>query len=119
MIPLAPKFRSRGFNWRIVQREGDVAIVEQDKEGWSNPTLNVVIIQKNRERKWPDGRVSPASESLPNWNQWGEQAWTCSGIADARQWFNHLVDAAQDASALSAPCQSPKPGSEGKNRPVV
>jgi hypothetical protein len=112
MIPLAPKFRAKGFSWRIVQREGDVAIVEQNKEGWREPVLNVVIVQKHKGRTYPNGDVVPDREGLPSWEQWGEAAWTCSGRDDAKMRFNALVDAA--ANALSAPDVVAKAGSEGE-----
>ena len=99
MIPLAPKFRSRGFDWRIVQREGDVAIVEQSREGWENPVLNVVVVQKHRERPAPDGSTIPAREGLPSWEQWGRAAWTASDLPDAKRRFNALVDSTADVVA--------------------
>lgn len=111
MIPLAHNSRARGFDWRIVQREGDVAIVEQNKTGWTSPTLNVVIIQKHKARNLPTGEMTADAEGLPSWEQWGQQAWTCADKADAKRRFNKLVD---DANAPSCEYVSRFTGSEAE-----
>src|SRR5881397_3024609 len=97
MIPLAPSFRQRGFHWRVLQREGDVALVEQNKTGWLYPAYNVVIVQKRKTHKWPDGSPAPAREGMPNWEQWGEQAWAYSDKAAAKVRFNIEVNRRQNA----------------------
>lgn len=107
MIPLPTTFRKRGFNWRIVQREGDFAIVEQLGDNWDNAVLNVIVIQKHDEGKWPDGRVAPAAEGIPSWEQWGDKAWVCQDLADTKRRFNKLVD---DHNASCAQAQEAKAG---------
>lgn len=100
MIPLPPKFRARGFDWRIIQREGEVAIIEQNRKGWTHPVLNIVIVQKHKARRLPNGEMTVNSEGIPSWEQWGDKAWTCVDKADAKARFNKLVDAAN-----ASPCQ--------------
>ncbi len=117
MIPLAPKFRTKGFDWRIVQREGDIAIVEQNKEGWTEPVLNVVIVQKIKGGPMPRGRVSEDHESLPGWEDWGESAWTCHSREDAKRRFNALVDQHQSADSSIPP--TPKVVSGSSFRPAT
>ena len=114
MKPLATQFRARGFSWRIVQREGDIAIVEQSKYEWTNPVLNVVIVQKHKARKLPNGEMTVDAEGLPSWEQWGDRAWCCSGVADAKARFNKLVDT-QDGQ--SSQYISPKAESDGSKQP--
>lgn len=94
MKPLPDIFRSRGFDWRVLQREGDIAIVEQNKPEWREPVLNVVIVQKHKARRLPNGEMTVDSEGLPSWEQWGQEAWTCADKADSKRRFNKLVDAA-------------------------
>jgi len=115
MIPLAPQFRARGFNWRIVQREGDIAIVEQNKEGWTNPVLNVVIVQKVKGGPMPRGRTSEDREALPGWEDWGDLAWTCHSREDAKARFNALVDNRQTADSSIPP--TPTTGSGDRTIP--
>ncbi len=109
MIPLAPKFRTRGFDWTILQREGDVCLVEQNKAGWSEPAYNVVIVQKHEARVM-GGNAVPAREGLPSWEEWGTYAWAYSDKTSAKVRFNEEVDRRQDA--LSPPPVTPNMGSK-------
>lgn len=97
MKPLPDTFRARGFDWRIRQREGDIAIVEQMAKGWQSPVLNVVLVQKHKARKLPNGEMTVDAEGIPSWEQYGDRAWVASDLADAKRRFNSLVDDANRA----------------------
>lgn len=116
MKPLPTTFQARGFHWRIIQREGDIAIVEQNKEGWTNSVLNVVIVQKHKARKLPNGEMTVDAEGLPSWEQYGQQAWVASDKADAKKRFNKLVD---DANADSTQYVVPKVGGQSSKGVVA
>jgi len=110
MIPLPDRFRRAGCNYRLLKREGDVALLEQSKPNWSKPAYEVVIVQKHRAKTWPDGRVIEAREAMPPDEAWGEAGWTYSDLPPAEVKFETLIRSLQDA--LSAPEHSPKTGSE-------
>lgn len=99
MKPLPTTFRARGFSWRVIQREADVAIVEQSSENWENGVLNVVIVQKHKAKVMPSGKESEDHEALPSWESWGEAAWTANDLADAKRRFNALVDSRANADS--------------------
>lgn len=99
MKPLPTQFTARGFQWRIVQRDGDVCLVEQSKDGWTNPVLNVVVVQKHKGKVMPSGNESEDREALPSWESWGELAWTASSKEDAKRRFNALVDSRANADS--------------------
>lgn len=99
MKPLPIVFKARGFDWRVIQREGDIAIVEQNREGWTSPVLNVVIVQKHKGKLMPSGKHNEDREALPSWESWGELAWAASSREDAERRFNALVDARANADS--------------------
>lgn len=110
MIPIADTFRLGGFDYRLLNRVGDVALFEKSKPHHRRPCYDLVIVQKRKEKHWPDGRVTPAREAMPKWEQWGDAGWSFSGFQEAEARFNALVKKRQDAPPA---CQhSPKTGSE-------
>lgn len=71
--------------------------MEQSKEGWQEPVLNVVIVQKHKARILPNGQSTEDAEGIPSWEQWGNQAWVYPDKASAKARFNKLVDDANRA----------------------
>ena len=104
MIPLPATFRSCGYEFNQLAREGDVALLPKTKLINSIPpfefeTFEVVIVHKAREYQWPDGRITPAHENLPSDEKWGAQGWSLQTAERAWQKFNEVkanrVDRAQ------------------------
>ena len=111
MIPIADKFRLDGFDFRLVKRIGDVALFEKSKPHHSRPCFEVVIVQKRRETRFPNGRVTPAHESMPASEQWGTAGWSYSERDEAEARFRRLLESPQNATPI--PATSPKQPSEG------
>ena len=76
MIPLPVAFRSCGFEFEQLARDGDVALFHKTElfkrpGGIEFETFEVVIVQKMEEYQWPDGRITPAHEHMPGNELWG------------------------------------------------
>jgi len=87
--PLEKKFKSKGFDYRQLDRVGDVAIFEQTKEGLTGTWYEVVIVQKHDERIISDVRISPA-EAMPPASAWGKKGWTFRDNGKAFDKFSAL-----------------------------
>jgi hypothetical protein len=100
MKELPAVFRSEGFDFKLLLRDGDVALLRKTKKGYSFETYEVVIVQKEtRRRVWPDGRVTEPCERMPASEQWGVHGWSFSDIRDARRKFYELVSVSQCKAA--------------------
>jgi hypothetical protein len=89
MRKLPQTFALGSFTFRLIKREGDVALLEKSKPSWSIPRYEVVIVQETRT--WSGGVVSPAHEELPGSWQWGSEGWSYSDPEDAWQKFHELT----------------------------
>ena len=91
MIPLPDRFRKHGFNFTLISRLGDVALLAKQKDPDSARSFEVVIIQRMGARTWPDGHVTEAREHLPSNEEWGVKAWTFATPEDAWDRFWKLA----------------------------
>jgi len=85
MRKIPAQFTKKGFEYRLVSRNGDIAIYEQssDTQKW----YEVVVIKKIKETEFNmDGRlvVSPPREKYPSDNEWGTLGWTFHTLPDAQ-----------------------------------
>ena len=66
MKQLPDLFRKSGFEFKLISREGDVALFEKFKPCiTSTRLLEVVIVQKMGAHTWPDGTRTEAHEHMP------------------------------------------------------
>ena len=87
MNTLPSTFTANDFDFTLVKRIGDVAMLSKQKFGHAATHYEVVIVQKHAETKWPDGRISPARESMPSSEQWGTCGWSPCDIKAAEERF--------------------------------
>lgn len=73
MKKLPETFHLRKFDWQIVKRHGNVALVSQSFEG-EIVAWNVAVIQVEKEGQ-VFSRFYPERERFPHWNEWGTKAW--------------------------------------------
>ena len=75
--PIKTKFRFRGFDYRQIAREGDVAIYSQTWTGCANPSVcyEVVRIRCKDEIVIKD-KYYPPAEWYPSSSEWGTRGWT-------------------------------------------
>lgn len=77
MTPLATTFRSKGFDYVQIAREGKHAIFRKKRIGHDYEVFEVVVVQDRKEHTWPNGLTSPAHEAMPGNEEWGVKGWTC------------------------------------------
>ena len=77
MIPLSGSFRKSGWDYKLVSREGDVAVFEQTKPGLEFSVFEVVLVQRHNGYEIAGKRFPPA-EHMPSSEQWGTLGFTCA-----------------------------------------
>ena len=91
MIPLPDRFRKHGFNFTLISRLGDVALLAKQKDPDSARSFEVVIIQRMGARTWSDGQTTEAHEHLPSNEEWGTYGWSFSTAEAAWDRFWELA----------------------------
>ncbi len=88
--PMPEVFTYDKFQFRLIDRAGDIAIYKKQR-GVRNISFEVVIIQKHPPATWPDGRITHAREALPASESWGEGGWTYPTVDRARRKMASLL----------------------------
>ena len=101
--PLPTTFRSGGFKFRQLAREGEVALFEKTK-GRKDCSYEVVRVLR-RNARIAFGKMLPACEVIPSSERWGKDGWTYRDLVRARNKFCERVEA-QEQRVLG----TPKPG---------
>jgi hypothetical protein len=108
--PLEFPFTRDGFEHQLVERQGDVCLVERKNKRTGSIHYEVILVQHHPARTFPDGRTVPAREGYPADSQWGIAAWTRVTLPDARACFGDVLLNARIYATLRpyspAPCQS-------------
>lgn len=94
MIQIPIHFTAGGYAFRQIDRQGNVACYEKTKPGVTG--FEVAIIRRCKARTWPDGRVTPAHESMPSSEQWGRFGWTYTDRESAFRRVGKLVTVPKD-----------------------
>jgi len=90
MTPFPTSFRKSGWDYRLLERDGDVAILEQTKAG-CDVRYEVVIVQRHNGYEI-GGSVVPAGEVMPSPEMWGVKGWTFMDIESAKRKADSLVE---------------------------
>lgn len=80
------EFRKYGFNYRLIRRQGNVVIYEQEKHG--QISYEVMRVQTVTS---PTKFHQISDEYLPGPNSWGTYGWTLTTLADAEKRFEEIV----------------------------
>ncbi len=72
---LATEFSSKGFTYRQISRDGDVAVYEQRWGRNGSAAYETVIVQRHNGREIAGAYIPPA-EFMPSSSQWGVKGWT-------------------------------------------
>lgn len=102
--PLVTSFKHRGFDYRQIDRVGDVAIFEQSKPSLTGTWFEVVIVQRHGEYEIA-GKKIEAAETMPPASAWGKQGWTLRDKSKALEKFCDLVAAARFKAETEARTQ--------------
>jgi hypothetical protein len=89
-IPLKESFRSDGFDFKVIAREGKFTLLKKSKKNYCG--YEVAIIQVMKARIWPDGTFSEAREHMPSSEQWGKYGWTYVDSEGAWKKFRQLTE---------------------------
>jgi hypothetical protein len=88
--PLRKKFRRDGFNYRLIAREGDVAIYEQNWLSSAEPSPSYEVIRiRRRDGFHIGGRFVESAEVYPASKLWGVDGFT---FADRNKAWDKFVD---------------------------
>jgi hypothetical protein len=95
MNPLPDRFHIGGFDFKLIGRDGDIAILEKFKAGITTRLFEVVIVQKAGATTWPNGITTGPREHMPHSEQWGVKGWSFSDIEQAWAKFGELREQQQ------------------------
>lgn len=91
MRPLPETFALDGFTFRLLKREGMVALFEKKAPWTERRFYEVILVQTHAETQFPNGITSPARESMPASEQWGKAGWSYSSLEAAQGRFDALL----------------------------
>jgi hypothetical protein len=75
--PLEAQFHLKGFNYRQIAREGDVAIYEQTWRGCAEPSVCYEVVRVRRRDAYERfGQFYAATEFYPPSERWGADGFT-------------------------------------------
>jgi len=89
VIPLPETFRNDQFDFRVLKRESNVALLAKAKPGGTT-SYEVVRLVRVTEREL-FGRVIPAHEAMPGSEQWGERGFSYCDRNRAEAKFRELT----------------------------
>jgi len=89
MRTIKDTFRDGGFDYQLIKRTNDIALLSKSKPHWQDASFEVVVIQKH-EPFTLKGQTYEARESLPRSESWGSLGWTYSKRDDANAKFERL-----------------------------
>ncbi len=115
--PLPNEFKIDGFDFHQLNRASDVVLFEKSKPSYTKPSFEVIMVQKQPPKVFPNGHAYPARESMPRSELWGTAGWTYPDLKSARKRFNQLV--APAAKGRFSPTPFPAGASFGLERPIV
>ncbi len=75
MKALPTEFKAKGFNYRQISRDGNVAVFEQRWGRNGSVAYETVIVQSHNGREIA-GVYLPPAEFMPSSSQWGIKGWT-------------------------------------------
>lgn len=131
MKPLAYQFKSGGFMFQILRRNGRVVLLEKRKAGGKSRSWEVVktVVRPSETLM---GVFYPEREAMPSSSQWGKLGWTFVRLADAEGKYQRLVNAGKrrgngrgiaEKAAFTTrqghECSSPLPRLSQTNRPNI
>jgi hypothetical protein len=103
MERLPDAYRKNSYDFRLVERVGDVAIYEQREP--SNGRLlcyEVFIIQAQKAALMPSGRTSVVKEVPPSSTTWGELGFSCWTLEAAKVRMAELQQKLERIAAKNA-----------------
>ena len=85
MNPIPVTFRSHGFDYKQVYRDGLWCIFRQTKEGTDIEKYEVIKLKVAPAHTFPNGKSYPEREVYPGSEEWGTYGWTCADLESAHR----------------------------------
>lgn len=85
------EYQKNGYQFRIIERIGNYAIAQGDKDGCASPTFEVIAIQSHDGMSIAGKQIEPA-EYAPSNAQWGSQGWTYQNMEQAKEKLEELTN---------------------------
>ena len=89
--PIPSTFTKKGFTYRQVKRQGDIAIFEQTRKDSTLLNFEVVKIGRHNGYTMGGSYIEP-SETYPGSSLWGIMGWTCTDLDTANNRFDNLLN---------------------------
>ena len=89
--PIPSTFTKKGFTYRQVKRQGDIAIFEQTRKDSTLQNFEVVKIGRHNGYTMGGSYIEP-SETYPGSSLWGIMGWTCTDLDTANNRFDNLLN---------------------------
>jgi hypothetical protein len=96
-LPLPDAYKDHSMTFRLVKRVGMVAMFAAGTLEWE-----VMVIQRQKAAKFPNGKTYPPKEVVPSPEQWGQYGWTYTHEARAKARFDMLVEDQKERLAKQA-----------------
>lgn len=87
MKTLPNTWRSKGADYTVAQRKGDVVLIELRREG---RTFYEVAIVQRHDGYTIAGKTMPPAEHVPSSCEWGQVAWSYPDLPSAMARFDSL-----------------------------
>jgi hypothetical protein len=104
-----PFVRNR-FQHNLLERVGNVCLVERINKSTGGVHWEVVVLHHWPARTWPDGRRTSGGERYPRLSWWGKSGWTYTALCDARERFGALVGKGSSWARVSRTASQPVEG---------
>ena len=91
MKALANEFRKSGFDFKLLLRDGNVALLRKTKPALFFESYEVVRVQRHNGYQIAGKKIPPA-EMMPSSYNWGTHGWTFTSYDAACVKFNQLKD---------------------------
>jgi hypothetical protein len=106
MQPIPTEFTEGHFQYRQIERYGDLAIYSQTHTHGSVTRYEVVRIRMRPAHTWPTGLVTPEHEGYPGASSWGRDGFTCFALEEASAvlaaWASRITEDLDDEPSEAA-----------------
>jgi hypothetical protein len=89
--PIDTLFEKDGFLFELIKRQGRIALFEKSKPTHTRSTFEVVKLEQRKEHTWPNGKTTPAHESMPASETWGVYGFSYIDRESANKKFLQLT----------------------------
>ena len=90
MRTIPQNYKKDGFNFELIERNGNVAIYKQSKPDYVSVNYETVIIRKRKTDNDFVG-TKAGDEYLPSTSEWGMYGWSYRTLEQAREKMSKII----------------------------